>query len=77
MKDTGSKVVIIDTLSRAFHGDVTNADVNLCWNHFVMPLKRMEDVTLIWLDHTGHDESHVRRRVDQGPTVGDGVGALS
>lgn len=60
VRDTNAKFVIVDTLSRAFQGEVTNADVNQAWIHFVMPLKRMEDVTLLWLDHTGHDGTRAR-----------------
>jgi hypothetical protein len=66
IKDTNSKFVIVDTLSRAFHGEVTNPDVNQCYINFVMALKRMEDVSLLWLDHTGHDETRARDASSKG-----------
>ena len=58
--ETNAEVIFFDTLSRAVQGDENAARAYQdLWKHTEMPL-RSREVTVVWLDHVGHEATRAR-----------------
>ena len=69
VKECGSDVVIIDTLSRVVKGDENSNDTYRNFYNYTGALLKSEGIALLRLDHEGHQTGHSRGASSKGDDV--------